>query len=72
MEIGGSGPVVDKLKEIARELRPEERWYLQPFRITAEVDPQVAAQTFMSEEALRAVAQRLASRLPHTLLRGDA
>ncbi len=65
-------PLLDEpaLADIARELQPQERWYLQRFLPAEGVDPVLAAMPALDEEALGAVAGRLATLAPGVRVRG--
>ena len=68
------GPQVgeDWLQAIAPELLPGEVWYLQMFRASEGVDPDLAAAEAPDEDALAAMAARLAEMAPGVRVRGVA
>ena len=68
------GPQVgeDWLQAIAPELLPGEVWYLQMFRAPEGVDPDLAAAEAPDEDALAAMAARLAEMAPGVRVRGVA
>ena len=65
-------PLLDEaaLGDIACELQPEERWVLQRFVPAEGVDPALAALPAPDEEALAALAARLAQVAPGVRVRG--
>lgn len=67
------GPDLDRaaLRDIAKELLPEERWYLQPFVGTPEVSERVAGRAAMGEEELREAVEELRALASGVRLRGE-
>jgi pyruvate-formate lyase-activating enzyme len=67
------GPDLDRaaLRDIAHELLPEERWYLQPYMATAEVSERLAGRAALAEDALRAAVEELRAVTPGVRLRGE-
>jgi pyruvate formate lyase activating enzyme len=66
------GPQVGEewLRDIARELRPDEAWYLQAFRPAEGVAPALATARAPDEETLAEIAARLAPLVPGVRVRG--
>ena len=66
------GPQVGEewLRDIARELRPDEAWYLQAFRPAEGVAPALATARAPDEETLAEIAARLAAVAPGVRVRG--
>jgi len=67
------GPDLDRvaLRDIAAELLPGERWYLQPYLVTPEVSERMAGRLALTEEDLRAVAEELRAVVPGVRVRGE-
>ncbi len=67
------GPDLDRaaLRDIARELLPEERWYLQPYVATPEVAGRLAGRAALGEEELRAAAEELRGVAGGVRVRGE-
>lgn len=67
------GPQVDAaaLHAMAPLLRPEERWFLQPFVPTTAVLPTIAQAPALREEALSAIVEQLTPLAPGIRLRGS-
>lgn len=59
------------LRDIAQELFPEERWYLQPCVVTPEVAERLAGRATMGEGALWVVAEELRAVAPGVRVRGE-
>ncbi len=67
------GPDLDRaaLRDIAKELLPEERWYLQPYMATPEVSERLAGLSAPSEDDLRNAAEELRAVAGGVRLRGE-
>ena len=65
-------PCLDEeaLEDIAREIRGDEIWCLQPFMPAPTVDPSLAGIEFLDAKALSDFAQRVAARVPGVCVRG--
>lgn len=67
------GPELDRaaLRDIAKELLTEERWYLQPYMATPEVSVRLAGLPSLSEHDLREAVEELRAVAPGVRLRGE-
>ena len=67
-----AGPELDEqaLREMAKEVRREEQWFLQPFQVTPEVELTLCAGEALSEDELLALAEELSASVPRVHVRG--